>query len=93
MLTFIAETISEGGAPVSFTIRPMLFGTESEYRWKKYHNSKYECLKVEYNLPPVVTALCSEMLRSHASLTRTRIRTRIVNGTVTNQILPRRPGE
>jgi hypothetical protein len=50
MLKFINEQIAAGCLPVSYIRLPAVFGNECDFRWKQYHNSKLEYIKVAYNV-------------------------------------------
>lgn len=48
MLNFIQANIEAGCVPVSATGNKTLFGVEVFYRFRRYHNSRSECIKMGY---------------------------------------------
>ena len=81
ILLFILETLEHGCVPMTIIVRPMVFGNELEYRWKRYHNSTITCIKTAYNVPRRTQDACLAAVRDYENKsTRTRL-----NGTRTNK--------
>jgi len=62
MLTLLRHIIDSGQVPSQFRIAPATFGTEVELRWKRYHNSATDYIRVFYNPPSEEVEKCRDML-------------------------------
>lgn len=81
LLNFVRANLEAGCVPLGAIRRPDVFN-EVEYRFRRYHNSRTDCIKTVYHVSESEWALVNALI-----LTRTRTR----NGTARHKKSTGRP--
>lgn len=50
MIALVMDVLNSHPAGLFYSRKPTVFGNEAELRWKRYHNSRCWCMKMEFNL-------------------------------------------